>query len=58
VGFKRRLRLTVWFTKEAIAAWRAEPRTTRGRQPWYSPLAIRKGYYTEGGVELVAVTDR
>jgi hypothetical protein len=22
--------LTVWFTAEAIAAWRAEPRTTRG----------------------------
>jgi hypothetical protein len=32
--------LTVWFTEEAIAAWRAEPRTTRGGQPWYSPLAI------------------
>jgi len=23
-----------------IAAWEAEPRTTRGGQPWYSPLAI------------------
>jgi hypothetical protein len=32
--------LTVWFTDEAIAAWRAAPRTTWGRQPWYSPLAI------------------
>src|SRR4051794_37033580 len=32
--------LTVWFTDEAIAAWRAEPRTTRGGQPWYSELAI------------------
>src|SRR3954464_6371408 len=32
--------LTVWFTEEAIAAWRAEPRTTRGGQPWYSELAI------------------
>ena len=32
--------LTVWFTEEAIAAWVAEPRTTRGGQPWYSPLAI------------------
>src|SRR5947208_2270800 len=32
--------LTVWFTEEAIAAWAAEPRTTRGGQPWYSPLAI------------------
>src|SRR6059058_4829522 len=32
--------LTVWFTEEAIAAWKAEPRTTRGGQPWYSDLAI------------------
>jgi hypothetical protein len=30
----------VWFTDEAIAAWAAEPRTTRGGQAWYSPLAI------------------
>ena len=27
-------------TDEAIAAWRAEPRTTRGGQPHYSALAI------------------
>ena len=32
--------LTVWFTAEAIAAWRAEPRTGRGGQPRYSALAI------------------
>src|SRR3954467_7800497 len=32
--------LTIWFTDEAIAAWEAEPRTTRGGQPWYSELAI------------------
>src|SRR3954466_1062743 len=32
--------LTVWFTEEAITAWAAEPRTTRGGQPWYSELAI------------------
>jgi hypothetical protein len=32
--------LTVWFSEEAIAAWRAEPRTNRGGQPWYSPLAL------------------
>ena len=31
--------LTVWFTDEAVAAWVAERRTTRGGQPWYSPLA-------------------
>ena len=32
--------LTVWFTEEAIAAWRAEPRTTPSGQPHYSDLAI------------------
>jgi hypothetical protein len=32
--------LTVWFTPEAIEAWRAEPRTGRGGQPRYSDLAI------------------
>jgi hypothetical protein len=32
--------LTVWFTDEAVAAWAAEPRTTRGGQPRYSALAI------------------
>ena len=37
---RQRGSLTVWFTDEAVAAWRAEPRTTRGGQPWYSPLAI------------------
>ena len=37
---RQRGSLTVWFTDAAIAAWRAEPRTTRGGQPWYSPLAI------------------
>ncbi len=31
---------TVWFTEEAVASWMAEPRTTRGGQPWYSSLAI------------------
>ena len=30
----------IWFTPEAVAAWRAEPRTTRGGQPSYSALAI------------------
>jgi Transposase DDE domain len=39
-ALRQRGSLTVWFTEEAIAAWRAEPRTTRGGQPWYSPLAI------------------
>jgi Transposase DDE domain len=37
---RRRGSLTVWITDEAIAAWRAEPRTTPGGQPYYSALAI------------------
>ena len=32
--------LTVWFSAEAIAAWKVAPRTTRGGQPWYSALAV------------------
>ena len=32
--------LTIWFTPEAVAAWAAAPRTTRGGQPSYSDLAI------------------
>jgi len=39
-GLRQRGSLTVWFTDEAVAAWAAEPRTTRGGQPFYSPLAI------------------
>ena len=39
-GLRQRGSLTVWFSDEAIAAWRAKPRTTRGGQPHYSALAI------------------
>ena len=39
-SLRQRGSLTVWFTDEAIEAWRAEPRTTPGGQPWYSSLAI------------------
>jgi hypothetical protein len=39
-ALRRRGSLTIWFTDEAIAAWRAEPRTTPGGQPYYSALAI------------------
>ena len=39
-ALRQRGSLTVWVTEEAIRAWRAAPRTTRGGQPWYSPLAI------------------
>ena len=39
-SLRQRGSLTVWFTDEAVDAWAAEPRTTRGGQPWYSELAI------------------
>ena len=39
-SLRQRGNLTVWFTAEAIQAWAAELRTTRGGQPWYSRLAI------------------
>jgi Transposase DDE domain len=39
-SLRQRGSLTVWFSDEAIEGWRAAPRTTRGGQPWYSPLAI------------------
>jgi len=39
-SLRQRGSLTVWFTDEAVAAWAAEPRTTRGGQSRYSPLAI------------------
>jgi len=39
-SLRQRGSLTVWVTDDAIDAWAAEPHTTRGGQPWYSPLAI------------------
>jgi hypothetical protein len=39
-GLRARGGLTVWFTAEAVEAWRAEPRTGRGGQPRYSALAV------------------
>jgi hypothetical protein len=39
-GLRQRGDLTVWFSEAAISAWHAEPRTSPGGQPWYSPLAI------------------
>jgi len=40
-ALRQRGNLIVWFSDEAIAAWRAEPRATRGGQPHYSALAIK-----------------
>jgi hypothetical protein len=39
-GLRKRGSLTIWFTEEAIAAWRAAPRTTPGGQARYSDLAV------------------
>jgi hypothetical protein len=39
-SLRQRGSLTLWFSDEAIAGWRAAPRTTRGGQAWYSPRAI------------------
>ena len=39
-ALRQRGSLTVWFSEEAITAWQAEPRTTRGGQPLYSAIAI------------------
>jgi IS5 family transposase len=39
-GLRARGSLTVWFTPEAVAAWAAAPRISRGGQPSYSDVAI------------------
>ena len=39
-GLRARGSPTAWFTPEAVAAWRAEPRTGRGGQPSHSASAI------------------
>src|SRR3954447_2690281 len=39
-GLRQRGSLTIWFSEEAIAAWRAVPRTTPGGQARYSDLAV------------------
>jgi hypothetical protein len=39
-ALRQRGSLTVWFTEDAIAAWKAAQRTTPGGQPHYSDLAI------------------
>src|SRR4051812_31170247 len=39
-SLRQRGSLTVWFSDEAVEAWEAERRTSRGGQPEYSDLAI------------------
>ena len=40
VCLRNRGSLTIWFTPDAIAGWKAQPRTTLGGQRHYSNLAI------------------
>jgi hypothetical protein len=42
-ALRQRGSLTVWFSEEAIAGWKASPRTTRGGQPLFSNMAIQTG---------------
>jgi hypothetical protein len=39
-GLRQRGSLVIWFSAEAVAAWRAAPRTTPGGQARYSDVAI------------------
>jgi Transposase DDE domain len=39
-GLRQRGSLTIWFSDDAVAAWRAAGRTTPGGQPRYSAVAI------------------
>ena len=51
-ALRQRGNLTVWFTEDAIAAWRAETRITRGGQQHYSALAIATGLTLRAVVRL------
>ena len=42
-ALRQRGSLTVWFTDEAIAAWKAAPRTTPGGQPHYGIVKLLGG---------------
>jgi hypothetical protein len=57
-GPRKRGDLTVWFSEAAIAAWRIEPRTNRGGQPWYSPLPILTALTLRAVVPSGAAPDR
>ena len=54
----RRGSLTLWFTEEAVAAWRAPPTGKRGGQPIYSPIAIETQYRASAGVPPAAASNR
>ncbi len=47
-SLRQRGSLTVWFSEDAIAGWRAEGRTTPGGQPHYSALDVVQSRVTAG----------
>jgi hypothetical protein len=59
VATRRRNRgsLTIWLTPDAIAGWKAEPRTTPGGQRHYSDIAIETAL-TCGEIVAFDLTDK
>ena len=57
-GLRQRGSLTIWFSEEAVAAWRAAPRTTPGGQARYSDLAIETSLILQDSVSPAAAPDR
>ena len=49
-ALRNRGSLTIWFTDEAIASWKAQPRTSPGGQRHYSDLAIETALTLRGFV--------
>jgi hypothetical protein len=52
----RRGSLTLWFTEEAVAAWRAPATGERGGQPIYSATAIETGLAGAGANYISGLT--
>ncbi len=53
-SLRQRGSLTVWVTEEAIAAWAAEPRTTRGGQARYSGIPKKHSCWRGGLLQDVS----
>ncbi len=47
-ALRQRGSLTVWLTEEAVASWRAEPRTTAGGQSWYAGIPKKHSRWRGG----------
>ena len=56
-ALRNRGSLTIWVTPEAIAGWRAQPRTTPGGQRHYLDLAIETRPHFTRGVSIGATSE-